>query len=270
MATTSDSLERRTPVTSRRPLVLWVDGAHSAAENMRRDAFLLERAAAVPSVPVLRLFAFDPPGITLGRAQDPNRDLDLARCRRDGVGWAVRPTGGRAIFHAEEWTFSLSAGLDDPEWGGSLARAYESVARLILASLVRLGVPAEFTRAPLPLSARPGLACFASAARHELLLGGRKLMGCAQRRTASALLQQGSVLLGDGHRRLVDYLALSDERRDVEREALDLSAMPAGAWLGTDQSLGRWALALGDVLGARFERLDGARGLDRLTLAKSD
>ncbi len=265
-----DSLEGRAPAIPRGSLVLWVDGAHSAAENMRRDAGLLERVAAAPSAPVLRLFAFDPPGITLGRAQDPERDLDLERCRRDGVGWAVRPTGGRAIFHAEEWTFSLSAALDDPVWGGSLARAYESAARLILASLARLGVPAEFARAPQPVPARPGLACFASAARHELLLDGRKLMGCAQRRTSNALLQQGSVLLGDGHLRLADYLALSDERRAAERRALHLSATPAGAWLGADLGLDRWARALAGVLGSGFERLDGERGLDRLTLAKSD
>ena len=75
---------------------------------MRRDAALLERidraaaAGADETEPVLRLFCFAPPGITLGHAQRPERELDLERCRCEGVPWAIRPTGGRAIFHAQE------------------------------------------------------------------------------------------------------------------------------------------------------------------------
>src|SRR6185369_11423791 len=110
------------------------------AENMRRDVALLA-AAEAGAEPVLRLFAFRPHGITLGAREDPERALDLERCRRDGVPWAVRPTGGRAIFHAEEWTYSLSARQDDSVWGGDLKQAYAATARLIQASLVRLGIP---------------------------------------------------------------------------------------------------------------------------------
>ncbi|HKQ56513.1 MAG TPA: octanoyltransferase, partial [Candidatus Eisenbacteria bacterium] len=90
---------------------------------MARDTALLA-AAEAGAPPVLRLFAFTPPGITLGVSQDPARELDLARCAHEGVAWAVRPTGGRAIFHDQEWTYSLAASRDDPEWGGSLAETY--------------------------------------------------------------------------------------------------------------------------------------------------
>ena len=65
-------------------MILWCDGVHDAAENMRRDAALLA-AAEAGADPVLRLFGFDPPGITLGRNQDPSRELDLARCAADRV-----------------------------------------------------------------------------------------------------------------------------------------------------------------------------------------
>src|SRR5438067_401578 len=99
-------------------MILWCDGAHGARENMQRDAYLLARlehsAPGSPAArPVLRLFAFQPAGITLGHAQDPARTLDLARCRAEGVEWAVRPTGGRAILHADEWTYSIAARIDD-------------------------------------------------------------------------------------------------------------------------------------------------------------
>ena len=131
-------------------MILWCDGPHEASENMRRDAGLLEAmergawpGGAEPAEPVLRLFGFVPPGITLGHSQRAEHELDLARCRADGVTWARRPTGGRAIFHSEEWTYSLAAPIADPDWGGTLGESYARVSRLILASLVRLGVPAE-------------------------------------------------------------------------------------------------------------------------------
>jgi lipoyl(octanoyl) transferase len=257
-------------------MILWCDGAHAPYENMRRDQALLaavDRAStdaggAHPDA-VLRLFRFEPHGITLGRAQDESA-LDLERCRRDGVPWATRPTGGRAIFHAEEWTYSLAAAIDDPAWGGSLAQAYERAAALLLRSLVRLGVPAALARG-VASGARDlsGAACFAATARHEIVLGGRKLVGSAQRRTARALLQQGSVLLGTGHERLADYLALEDGERAGVRAALATSAAHAGAVLGPGPPLERWADALMAELPAGTRRVDGAAGVPLLTLAEA-
>ena len=250
-------------------MILWCDGGHDAVENMRRDAALLE-AAARGAEPLLRLFTFVPPGITLGRAQDPRRELDLERCRADGVAWAVRPTGGRGIFHDEEWTYSLSAGLADPSWGGGLQAAYAQVSRLLVASLVRLGVPATLA----PGAARGSLAprsalgaaapCFASTARHEIVVEGRKLVGSAQRRTARALLQQGSVLLGPAHLRLAEYLAIPDPERRRVREGLERVAVHAGPWLGARPPLERWAEALAGELPPGTRRLDGERGLGLL------
>jgi lipoate-protein ligase A len=252
------------------PLMLWCDGAHDAAENMRRDAALL--AAAGPGrAAVLRLFRFDPPGITLGASQRPERELDLERCRADGIGWAVRPTGGRAIFHAEEWTYALAAAIDDARWGGTLAQAYDRVSAVLVTSLARLGVPVTLAgpaRAGAPAAPRitggPAAPCFASTTRHEVTLAGRKLVGSAQRRTATALLQQGSVLLGPGHLRLVEYLALSDEARARERERLAAAATDAGAVLGRDAPLDRWADALMAVLPDGTRRVTGPFALTLL------
>ena len=253
-------------------MILWVDGTHDAAENMRRDAHLLE-AAENGAEPVMRLFGFSPPGITLGLNQDPGRELDLARCAADRVCWALRPTGGRAIFHAEEWTYALAAPMADPAWGGSQTAAYERVSGLLVASLRRLGIPASLARrrrrvpadGPRGASA-PATPCFASAARHEVVLDGRKLIGSAQRRTRGALLQQGSLLLGDGHLRLADYLPLPAYRRVSVRDALGRATRNAGRWLGADAPLDRWAEALMSELPAGSGRLDGATGAFLLTV----
>ncbi|HVP15164.1 MAG TPA: hypothetical protein VMS88_06445 [Terriglobales bacterium] len=231
---------------------------------MRRDVALLA-AAERGAEPVLRLFRFAPPGITLGRAQRPERELDLERCRAAGVSWAVRPTGGRAIYHDEEWTYSLAAPLGDPDWGGGLAEAYDRAARLLEASLARLGLPVAVAGG----GARGGLGplgrgtaappCFASTARHEIVLGGRKLVGSAQRRTARALLQQGSVLLGPSHLRLADFLAVPGPERATIRSALERASAHAGAWLEASAPLTRWADALAAPLDPSA-RLDGEAG----------
>ncbi len=247
-------------------MILWCDGGHDPAENMRRDAVLLA-AAESGAPPVLRVFRFAPPGITLGRAQDPARELDLERCRREGVGWAVRPTGGRAIFHDEEWTYSLAAPLDDPAWGGDLARAYGAVSRLLAEALRQLEVPVRLARGEARGDLAPRVAggaappCFASTARHEIVLEGRKLVGSAQRRTARALLQQGSVLLGPAHLRLADYVAVPEAARARVRDDLARLATDAGRWLGPHEPLERWAEALAASLPAGTRRLDGAGGL---------
>lgn len=262
-------------------MILWCDGAHSPEENMRRDQALLAalEAGHDPSPPggdgpeaVLRLFRFTPHGITLGHSQSPERVLDLARCRADQVPWAVRPTGGRAIFHAEEWTYSLAASIGDPRWGGSLAEAYGRASELVLRSLLRLGVPAALVQPGRPESGgreRAQAACFAATARHEIVLAGRKLAGSAQRRGARALLQQGSVLLGPGHVRLADYLALPDGRRAAARAELAAAAAHAGSWLGAGAPLERWADALARELPAGARRFDAAAGAFLLTLAEA-
>jgi lipoate-protein ligase A len=254
---------------------LWVDGAHAPAENMARDRALLAAASDPGFAPVLRLFRFAPHGITLGHAQAPERELDLGRCRRDGVPWAVRPTGGRAIFHAEEWTYSLATPLAVAAGAGTLADLHRRVAELIVASLVDLGVearlaPAAAGRSPAPRPRDLGGAappCFASTSRHEIVRAGRKLVGSAQRRTASAALQQGSVLLGEGHLRLADYAAVPDAARPALRAALAAATAHAGDRVGPDAPLERWAASLVAHLPAGTTRLDGVEGLDLLARA---
>jgi lipoate-protein ligase A len=251
-------------------MIVWCDGGHAAAENMRRDADLLARLEhGDASEPVLRLFRFVPHGITLGLLQDPERQLDTTRCRAAGVEWATRPTGGRAIFHAEEWTYSFAGRLDDPRWGGTLRASYAAVGALLVRSLVRLGVPVETAGEKGAHSApRGGVAapCFASAGRHEILLGGRKLVGSAQRRLRRAFLQQGSLLLGDGHLRLVKFLAVSEAERGRIRADLERRSANAGAWLGS-APIERWAEALSAVLDSEVRRVNGEEALDPLTLA---
>lgn len=253
-------------------MILWCDGAHSPAENMRRDAALLAAAVADPSREViLRLFRFAPPGVTLGANQVPEQELDLERLRAEGIEWAVRPTGGRAIWHDEEWTFSLAARLGPAGWAAAGREAYARTAALLARALGALGVPVGLS-AGSPRGAggprgagAPAAPCFASTARHELTLDGRKFAGIAQRIVHGALLQQGSLLLGESHLRLAGALRLADAERQQVREALRFSTAHAGAWLNAAEPLERLAAALAAELPGA-ERVEGEAGAERLGL----
>lgn len=254
-------------------MLLWCDGAHAPAENMRRDAALLAAAAHDPARPaVLRLFRFAPAGVTLGANQVPARELDLERLAALGATWASRPTGGRAIWHDEEWTFSLAARLGPGGWAATPAQAYARTGTLLAGALRALGVPVQLSAgsprgvgAPR-VAAGPAAPCFASAARHELTLHGRKFAGIAQRESAGALLQQGSLLLGDSHLRLADVLRLDEGARERARTALREATAHAGAWLPPDAPLERLAAALAPLLPGA-ELLAGEAGRVRAGLA---
>jgi lipoate-protein ligase A len=142
--------------------------------------------------------------------------LDLGRCAADGVPVVVRPTGGRAVYHDAEWTYAALVPLAHPVLGGSLGHSCRSVVAWVAAALHdAFGVTADAEPAahgPAVYDAAGGAralvrdACFVRSYGYELCVGGRKLMGSAQRRGRVALLQQGSLLTGPGQERLARYL----------------------------------------------------------------
>jgi lipoate-protein ligase A len=240
-----------------RPILpVYFEPGLDGATHMRRDAQWL--AAHSPGdPPVLRLYTWDPPAVSLGHMQDPAALLDLDACRAAGIDVVVRPTGGRAILHWEEVTYAIVAGIEDPHFGTDLPTCHAVVGQCLAAGLAALGVAAELSRPALDperrLLRQP---CFVSPGRAELLVRGRKLLGSAQRRTATAFLQHGSLLLGPAHERLVELLA--DTRGDAAlaaamRARLQRDTVTLGELLGTVPSYATVAAALaygfGTVLG---------------------
>lgn len=218
---------------------------------MRRDRALLSGMAdASCRAAVLRVYRFAPPGITLGRAQRPERELDLERCRALGVDWAVRPTGGRAIWHDEDWTFAAVGSARFGPLAGAPREAYRSTARLLASALSTMGLETDLTPGtpggpgPSRGEAHAAAPCFASSARHELTLRGRKVAGIAQRESAGARLQQGSLLVGPSHLRICEVLQLGEARRRAMRAELEAGS----GWLAVGEPLATFeafAAALG-------------------------
>lgn len=164
-----------------------------AATNMALDVALMRRARETGEA-VLRVYGWESPTLSLGRNQPARGQYDEPRAARDGIAIVRRPTGGRALLHWREVTYSVTAPATD---AGSLRASYGRINALLLEALRRLGVDARLAE-PAGRAAVPSLApCFEAPAAGEIVAGARKLVGSAQRRDEGALLQHGSMLVDD-------------------------------------------------------------------------
>lgn len=168
------------------------------AANMAADEAMLLSAADGAAPPTLRFFAWDPPCLSLGYAQ-PASDADLDRLRALGWDLVRRPTGGRAILHADELTYSIAAPASEPRVAGGVVESYRRLAAGLLAGLHALGAAAGTTGASPGDGRDPANpVCFEVPSTYEITVNGRKLVGSAQVRKRGAVLQHGSLpLAGD-------------------------------------------------------------------------
>ncbi len=187
-------------MTRARPSVwrLLVTEPAEGATNMAIDEAIWRGRRADASPPTLRFFAWAPPTVSLGYGQPLDDHVDVAACRALGVGLVRRPTGGSAIYHdgpERELTYSVAATAADLGVAADLSLTYQWIGRALQRGLRALGAAAELmaTRAPEGLS--PAF-CFARTGTWEIEIGGRKVVGSAQRRHGASFLQHGAVLLG--------------------------------------------------------------------------
>ncbi len=224
-------------------------GFHPGHYNMRLDELLAERLTAHQGLPTLRVYGWKPHAISLGYNQRDN-DFDKARCAAHGIDIVRRPTGGRAIFHAEELTYSVAMFSR----GKNISDSYREISEALLSGLHFLGADGEcaLTQPNLPeiYRSRTSIPCFASSTRYEIQYRGKKLVGSAQRRYVATggdeiVLQHGSVLLGPVHRRLSEFVkAESEEARAALRESLETKTTELDSVLGRNVSFDEAAVAL--------------------------
>jgi lipoate-protein ligase A len=169
-------------------------GSQDAALNMAIDEAILIHHLQGKVPPTLRVFQWSQTAISLGRFQSVEREIELSACQRLGIDLVRRPTGGRAVYHRDEFTYSIVIGRRDGVPTGVVA-AYAYLSQGLLAALRLLGVQAEISDERV--SKQPSAACFASSTQADLTSGGFKLIGSAQVWKSDTLLQQGSLPLED-------------------------------------------------------------------------
>jgi len=177
-------------------LRLVASGACSASYNMALDEALSESARKGGSGPCLRTYGWDRPSVSLGYLQRSG-DIDLSYCKQAGVPVVRRPTGGRAILHGVELTYSFSASNSLKGFGSGVLDCYAALSHVFMFAFKSLGLSAmsgsRLKKAEGPRNANP--LCFSSASYGEISVSGRKIIGSAQRRWPDGFLQQGSIPL---------------------------------------------------------------------------
>lgn len=188
-------------------------GHMAAAVNMAIDEAILRSVADGKVPPTLRFYGWDPPAISVGYFQNVNKEVDTAACKSVGVDVVRRPTGGRAVLHDVEVTYSLVVPEENPIIPKGITESYRAISEGMVHGFVGLGLDAKMVslrnrqngESP-PMSSRyqvtidapqrsNSAACFDAPSWYEVTVDGKKVVGSAQVRRDGVLLQHGSIPL---------------------------------------------------------------------------
>jgi lipoyl(octanoyl) transferase len=196
----------------------------SGEYQMHRDEELAHERTQDRELPnVLRLYSWKPAALTIGYQQSLD-SVDQAACRSQNIDIVRRPTGGRAVLHKNELTYSV---IWQVPFEVGISASHNLIIEALVRSLSTLGkatLELSDPRATIKEEYRTGslsnAACFLSTSRHEVTFDGKKTIGSAQRRFGNVLLQHGSILLNQEHMLLPELLALTEPDKTRMRELL--------------------------------------------------
>lgn len=204
---------------------------NSGKFNMDFDIFLAENCE--PDTAVLRLYRWQPYCISLGANQSFD-DINLSEAKYNKIGVVKRPTGGRAILHSQELTYSVIYPITADT---SAKNFYNEINLALKAGLIHYDsilskIELEHSQPDLREFYKKDISsiCFAVSAKSELNFDSKKLVGSAQRKMGNVLLQHGSILCGDHHKKIIDYLNVDDFRKleilnEMNRTTIDLKSI---------------------------------------------
>ncbi len=181
------------------------------AWNMAVDESILEHIHRGESQPTLRLYAWNPPCLSLGHAQ-PFADVDMGRVKANGWEVVRRVTGGRAILHTDELTYSVTGSAEESVLAGGVLESYNRLAQALLFAIRELGLPVEIKEYVGERNFQNlNPVCFEVPSTYEITVDGKKLIGSAQARKKEGVLQHGSLPLTGDLTRICDALIFKDE-----------------------------------------------------------
>jgi lipoate-protein ligase A len=195
------------------PRALWRVIIHRPADgamNMAIDEAITEgvRDGRVP--PTLRFYAWEPACLSLGYAQ-PVSDVDFSCLAARGWEVVRRLTGGRAILHTDELTYSIAVPIDEPRVAGGVVESYRRLSRGLMLGLDQLHAPVQSNKSADGARGFKGPVCFEVPSDYEITANGRKLLGSAQTRRGEVVLQHGALPLTGDLSRICDVLSFESE-----------------------------------------------------------
>ena len=193
----------------------------NGAWNMAVDESILEHIQRGESQPTLRLYSWEPACLSLGHAQS-FADVDMERVKANGWEVVRRLTGGRAILHTDELTYSVTGSTEEPVLAGGILESYNRLAQALMYAVRELGLPVEMKEhANQPATKNLNPVCFEVPSTYEITVNGKKLIGSAQARKKEGVLQHGSLPLTGDLTRICQALVFKDEAaREVASQRL--------------------------------------------------
>ncbi len=186
-------------------------------ENMAIDEAVFQETIKNHQQPTIRFYASTPAALSIGYFQDAHKELNIKKCRREKIDIARRITGGKAVFHFNEITYSIAAVEDEKIFPADIMGTYKIISQCIARGLNDIGI-----RSDLAADGRRGIkkelnpCCFSSPSRNELLVNGRKICGSAQVRKRGGFLQHGLLLMSFNPERTAAFLMPEDEPGRME------------------------------------------------------
>ncbi|MCM3762730.1 lipoate--protein ligase family protein [Alkalihalobacillus oceani] len=211
-------------------------GACSPAYNMALDEALLTWHSEGRIPPTIRFYGWDPATLSVGYFQKVAKEIHLDKVREYGLGFVRRPTGGRAVLHDQELTYSVIVSEEHPDMPATVTEAYRVISQGILEGFTDVGLEAYFsiprTEEELSSLKNPRSAvCFDAPSWYELVVEGRKVAGSAQTRQKGVILQHGSIILDIDEDKLFDLFKYPSERvrermqRNFRNKAVAINAL---------------------------------------------
>jgi lipoate-protein ligase A len=179
----------------------------SIFENMAIDEAVFRETIKNKQQPTIRFYSSYPSAVSIGYFQDATKELNIGKCRVDGIDIVRRITGGKAVFHFNEITYCVSASRTENLFAADIQGTYEVISRCIARGLRDLGIAADLAEeGRVPAEEELKSCCFSVPSRNELLVGGRKICGSAQVRRREGFLQHGLLLMDFNPESFARYL----------------------------------------------------------------
>jgi len=240
----------------------FLDGYCPPAENMARDEALLRKVIAGGSPPCIRFYRWKPAGLSLGRFQKIDKGVDLEACREYGVEVVRRLTGGEAVLHDDEITYSIVIPFSHPSFDGKgVIDTYKTISRALVKGLELSGVRSTMAgEAPTRPDPEGQGVCFYTPTVNEIVADNRKIIGSAQTREKLVILQHGSIPIDWNIEKQFDVMAIPVENRDVFTSLFRKRATTIYEQLGSrpsfEQLAGNFAKGFEEIFNTKMKPSD--------------
>ena len=222
--------------------------------NMAVDERLFRLAQSAP-LTYLRFYQWDRPTASLGYSQAAAKVIDADFCRRRGVGIVRRITGGKLVLHDREVTYAV-ASSDAAIFTETLRDSYRLISRALVEGLVLMGLAPRMAESSPPGYARGAMPCFALPARDEIEIGGKKIIGSAQKRTGAAFLQHGSIPLEKDEGLLAAVAAPASGAAPAGETGMTSLAEALGRPVDFTWAVSRLCRGFSEAFGVEFESFE--------------